>query len=114
MSTYHEADAESSDDKNSDTDVQPIEASDNHDNEIIDIKSSEDLGDEDDRQIKPKKEGKVIEIKSEVKGDEDKEVKKRLVGGKCHDSETSSFFTATEDNTEYYGDGEEDELLMEV
>ena len=50
-----------------------------------------------------------------MKSDEDNEVKKRLVGGKCHeDSETSSFFTATEDNTEYYGDGEEDELLMEV
>ena len=62
-----------------------------------------------------KKKGNVIENKPEVKSDEDNEVKKRLVGGKCHeDSENSSIFTATQDNTEYYGDGEEDELLMEV
>ena len=127
VSTYHEADAESSDDENGDADLQaieagdgdadlqPIEAGDDDDNEMIEIKSSEDPGDEDDRQIKPKKEGNIIEIKPEVKSDEDNEVKKRLVGGKCHeDSETSSFFTATEDNAEYYGDGEEDELLMEV
>ena len=57
VSTYHEADAESSDDESGDTDLQPIEAGDNDDNEIIEIKSSEDLGDEDDGQIKPKKEG---------------------------------------------------------
>ena len=114
VSTYHEADAESSDDENGDTDLQPIEAGDDDDNEIIEIKSSEDLGDEDDGQIKPK-EGNVIEIKPEVKSNKDNEVNKRLVGGKCHeDSETSSFFTANEDNAEYYGDGEEDELLMEV
>ena len=114
VSTYHEADAESSDDENGDADLQPIEAGDNDDNEIIKIKSSEDPGDEDDGQIKPK-EGNIIEIKLEVKSDEDNKVKKRLVGGKCHeDSETSSFFTANEDNAEYYGDGEEDELLMEV
>ena len=50
-----------------------------------------------------------------MKSNEDNEVKKRLVGGKCYeDSETSSFFTANEDNAEYDGDGEEDELLMEV
>ena len=114
VSTYHEADAESSDDKNGDTDLQPIEAGDDDNNEIIEIKSSEDPGDEDDGQIKPK-EGNVIEIKPEVKSNEDNKVKKRLVGGKCHeDSETSTFFTANEDNAEYYGDGEEDELLMEV
>ena len=114
VSTYHEADAESSDDENGDADLQPTEADDNDDNEIIEIKSSEDPGDEDDRQIKPK-EGNIIEIKPEVKSDEDNKVKKRLVGGKCHeDSETSSFFTANEDNTEYYCDVEEDELLMEV
>ena len=102
MSTYHEADAESSDDENGDADLQPIEAGDNEDN------------DEDDRQIKPK-EGNIIEIKSEVKSDEDNKVKKRLVGRKCHeDSETSSFSTTNEDNAEYYGDGKEDELLMEV
>ena len=50
-----------------------------------------------------------------MKSNEDNEVKKILVAGKCHkDSETSSFFTANEDNAEYYGDGEEDKLLMQV
>ena len=39
VSTYHEADAESSDDKNGDTDLQPIEAGDDDNNEIIEIKS---------------------------------------------------------------------------
>ena len=73
--------------------MQPIEASDDDNNEIIDIKSSEDPGDEDDGQIKPK-EGQVIEIKSDVKGDKDNEVKKNVKdSGKCHeDGKTSSFF----------------------